>query len=397
MSTPIFAETHNLVAFLEKPFESEGFEQIIDFLNAKSIKYALTVNPTVYASCVKQFWTTTKVKRYQANPKGSHLVVVKRIFKHLKGTSNLGLWYPKGSGFDLKAYFDLDYVGCNLDRKSTLGAETEYVAATGCCAQVFWIKSQLAEYDVLYDKGSHDQLNLNQQTIAYSLIWGLEIEIGAIIFSDLVHKLKNRKKNKEANICYTRFLSLIFEKLLGENYINDALTFIKPHTILAASFQKTISSEAALTSHMLKVSKLFQEPKQSLILSFEKVNVDDGADKSLSKTTVVILPKKQVAKTQHVKKTMAIADATQSLEASESAEDQVLDQNIQEEVKESGLESMGDVTFDQIMDEIDQKTKAAEEKLESPYDTESKIKIIKSFMEDVFNHHPSDIPEAIVL
>ncbi|GJZ74223.1 hypothetical protein Tco_0638369 [Tanacetum coccineum] len=42
MSTPTFAKTHNLVAFLDKPAESEGFEQIIDFLNASSIKYALT-------------------------------------------------------------------------------------------------------------------------------------------------------------------------------------------------------------------------------------------------------------------------------------------------------------------------------------------------------------------
>ncbi|GJT98747.1 hypothetical protein Tco_1094265 [Tanacetum coccineum] len=113
---------------------------------------------------------------YQANPKESHLVVVKRIFKYLKGTPNLGLWYPKGSGFDLKAYFDSDYAGCNLDRKSTSGgcqildgklvcwsakkqsfmamllAKTEYVAVAGCCAQVLWIKSQLTDYDVLYDK-----------------------------------------------------------------------------------------------------------------------------------------------------------------------------------------------------------------------------------------------------
>nr|GEU41726.1 hypothetical protein [Tanacetum cinerariifolium] len=48
---------------LEKPSESEGFEQIIDFLNAKPIRYALTMNPTVYASCVKQFWTIAKVKK----------------------------------------------------------------------------------------------------------------------------------------------------------------------------------------------------------------------------------------------------------------------------------------------------------------------------------------------
>nr|GEW93212.1 hypothetical protein [Tanacetum cinerariifolium] len=47
----------------EKPSESKGFEQIIDFLNAKPIRYALMVNPTVYDSRVKQFWTTTKVKK----------------------------------------------------------------------------------------------------------------------------------------------------------------------------------------------------------------------------------------------------------------------------------------------------------------------------------------------
>ncbi|GKE99993.1 hypothetical protein Tco_0023344 [Tanacetum coccineum] len=58
---------------------------------------------------------------YQANPKESHLVAVKRNFRYLKGTQNLGLWYPKGSGFNLKAYSDLDYAGCNLDRKSTFG------------------------------------------------------------------------------------------------------------------------------------------------------------------------------------------------------------------------------------------------------------------------------------
>ncbi|GJZ99619.1 hypothetical protein Tco_0672170 [Tanacetum coccineum] len=62
MSTPTFATTHNLVAFLEKLAESNGFEQIIDFLNASHVKYALTVNHMVYSSCIKQFWDTVKVK-----------------------------------------------------------------------------------------------------------------------------------------------------------------------------------------------------------------------------------------------------------------------------------------------------------------------------------------------
>ncbi|GJV25597.1 retrovirus-related pol polyprotein from transposon TNT 1-94 [Tanacetum coccineum] len=83
---------------------------------------------------------------------------------YLKGTPSLGLYYAKCSGFDLKRYSDSDYVGCNMDRKSTLGAcqilrgklvcwsarkqqsvamsstEAEYVPTIGCCAKILWMK-----------------------------------------------------------------------------------------------------------------------------------------------------------------------------------------------------------------------------------------------------------------
>ncbi|GJR25287.1 hypothetical protein Tco_1101519 [Tanacetum coccineum] len=62
MSTPKFAETYNLVAFLEKPEESNGLEEIIDFLNASYVQYALMVNPTIYSTCVEQFWASAKAK-----------------------------------------------------------------------------------------------------------------------------------------------------------------------------------------------------------------------------------------------------------------------------------------------------------------------------------------------
>nr|GEU60448.1 hypothetical protein [Tanacetum cinerariifolium] len=51
-----------MAAYLSKSDASEGFNQIIDFLNGISIKYALTVNPNIYVSCIKQFWTTVAVK-----------------------------------------------------------------------------------------------------------------------------------------------------------------------------------------------------------------------------------------------------------------------------------------------------------------------------------------------
>ncbi|GKA03401.1 putative ribonuclease H-like domain-containing protein [Tanacetum coccineum] len=81
--------------------------------------------------------------RFQVTPKTSHLNVVKRIFRYLKGKPKLGLWYPRVSSFDLEAYSDSDYAGANLDMKSTTG---EYVAATNCCGQVLWIQNQILDY-----------------------------------------------------------------------------------------------------------------------------------------------------------------------------------------------------------------------------------------------------------
>nr|GEU59141.1 hypothetical protein [Tanacetum cinerariifolium] len=58
-----FADTHNMITHLTKSYASEGFKQIIDFLNASVINYALTVNPTIYVSCIKQFWSSVLVKK----------------------------------------------------------------------------------------------------------------------------------------------------------------------------------------------------------------------------------------------------------------------------------------------------------------------------------------------
>jgi hypothetical protein len=108
--------------------------------------------------------------RFQANPKEYHLMAVKRIFRYLVHTPNLGLWYPKGSTFDLLGYFNSDYAGCKVDRKSTSGtcqflgrslvswssekqnsvalstAEAEYVAADACCAQLLWMRLTLRDF-----------------------------------------------------------------------------------------------------------------------------------------------------------------------------------------------------------------------------------------------------------
>nr|GFB76236.1 hypothetical protein [Tanacetum cinerariifolium] len=79
--------------------------------------------------------------RFQVTLKVSHLNVVKRIVKYLKGKPLLGLWYPKDSPFDLVAYSDSDYAVF-----ATSLTEAEYVATASRCAQVLWMQNQLLDY-----------------------------------------------------------------------------------------------------------------------------------------------------------------------------------------------------------------------------------------------------------
>ncbi|GJZ45949.1 retrovirus-related pol polyprotein from transposon TNT 1-94 [Tanacetum coccineum] len=57
-----YSDKHNMVAFLKKPNESVGFTKVVDFLKGTSLRYALTHNPTIYDSLVKQFWQTATVR-----------------------------------------------------------------------------------------------------------------------------------------------------------------------------------------------------------------------------------------------------------------------------------------------------------------------------------------------
>jgi hypothetical protein len=59
--------------------------------------------------------------RFQSDARECNLVAVKRILRYLVATPCFGIWYPKGSTFDLIEYSDSDYAGCKVDRKSTSG------------------------------------------------------------------------------------------------------------------------------------------------------------------------------------------------------------------------------------------------------------------------------------
>ncbi|GJX68372.1 putative ribonuclease H-like domain-containing protein [Tanacetum coccineum] len=157
-STPM--ETHKP---LLKDADGKDIDEHMYRLMIGSLMYLTSSRPDImFPICV--------CARFQVNPKVSHLHVVKRIFRYLKGQPKLGLWYPKDSPFDLVAYTDSDYAGASLDMKSIIGGcqflgcrliswqckkqtvvansitEAEYVAASSYCGQVLWIQNQLLDY-----------------------------------------------------------------------------------------------------------------------------------------------------------------------------------------------------------------------------------------------------------
>ncbi|GJZ06030.1 retrovirus-related pol polyprotein from transposon TNT 1-94 [Tanacetum coccineum] len=135
-----------------------------------ALMYLTTSRPDiVHATCY--------CARYQAKPTEKHLTAVKRIFRYLKDSINMGLWYLKDTGFKLTAFSDSDHAGCLDSRKSTSGglqflggdklvswsskkqdftsmssAEAEYVSLSACCAQILWLRTQLTDYGFHFDK-----------------------------------------------------------------------------------------------------------------------------------------------------------------------------------------------------------------------------------------------------
>ncbi|GJY72954.1 retrovirus-related pol polyprotein from transposon TNT 1-94 [Tanacetum coccineum] len=134
-----------------------------------SLMYLTSSRPDlVFAVCM--------CARYQAKPTEKHLHWVKRIFRYLRGTTNMGLWYSKDTSIELTAYADNDYAGCQDTRRSTSSSaqflgdrlvswsskkqkstaistiEAKYITLSGCCAQILWMRSQVTDYGFAFSK-----------------------------------------------------------------------------------------------------------------------------------------------------------------------------------------------------------------------------------------------------
>jgi hypothetical protein len=164
IKTPMPSNGHHDINDEGKSIDQKVYHSMIGFL-----LYLCASRPDITLS-------VCMCARFQANPKEFHLVAVKRIFRYLVHTPNLGLWYRKGSTFDLLDYSDSDYVGCKKDRNITNGTcqflgrslvswsskkqnfvalstnEVEYVGASACCAQLLWMRLTVRDFGCKFSK-----------------------------------------------------------------------------------------------------------------------------------------------------------------------------------------------------------------------------------------------------
>lgn len=215
----IFINQAKYVKDLLKKFDFEGMKPLSTPMsssikidkdeNGKAVditKYRGMIGSLLYLTASRPdiMYSVCLCARYQSNPKESHLNAVKRIFRYLSGTKNLGLWYPKGTHIDLFSYTDADWAGCTIDRKSTSGtchflgfalvswfskkqnsvalstAEAEYISAASCCAQVLWMKQTLLDLGLSYDHvpimcDNTSAINLSKNPVLHSRTKHIEI------------------------------------------------------------------------------------------------------------------------------------------------------------------------------------------------------------------------------
>ncbi|GJU78218.1 retrovirus-related pol polyprotein from transposon TNT 1-94 [Tanacetum coccineum] len=237
MKTPISTETK-----LTKDVEGESVD---------NTKYRGMIGSLLYLTASRPdiMFSVCLCARFQEDPKISHLEAVKRIFRYVKGTMHLGLWYPKGSGIETIVYADSDHAGDYVDRKSTSGictfmgccltswfskkqtalaistTEAEYVSAGKACQQALWMKQALVDYGIRLDDipimcDNKGAIDLSKNPVQHSRT--KHIEIRHHFLRDNVQKgnISIEKVSSEDNIA-----DILTKPLKREPSLSNYITF----------------------------------------------------------------------------------------------------------------------------------------------------------------------------
>nr|GEW43393.1 hypothetical protein [Tanacetum cinerariifolium] len=217
-----FTDTHNMVAILAKSDASEGFDQIIDFLNGSYIQYALNVNPHIYISCIKQFWNTATVKQ-STNVTRLQALVDKKKVVISEAVIHKVLQLDDAEGMDCLPNEEI------FTRLGRMGYEKPFTKLTFYKA-LFSSQWKFLIHTILQSLSakctSWNEFSSTMASAVICLSTGRKFNFSKYIFDSLVINLDSSSKF----YMYPRFIQLTIQNQLGDlsthttKYISPALT-----------------------------------------------------------------------------------------------------------------------------------------------------------------------------
>nr|GFA60494.1 hypothetical protein [Tanacetum cinerariifolium] len=211
-----------MVAYLSKSDASEGFNQIIDFLNGSYIVYALTVNPTIYVSCIKQFWNIVAVKQSNDVTRLQTLVNKKKVVVTKAAIRDV-LHLDDAEGVDCLPNEEI-FIKLARMKYEKPSTKLTFYKAFFSSQWKFLIHTILQSMSA--KRTSWNEFSLTMASAVICLFTGRKFNSSKYMFESLVRNVDSSSKF----YMYPRFIHLIIQNQLGDllthstKYISPALT-----------------------------------------------------------------------------------------------------------------------------------------------------------------------------
>ncbi|GJS30145.1 hypothetical protein Tco_0490765 [Tanacetum coccineum] len=267
-----FCDKHNMVAYLEKSKGSKGFHQIIDFLSVSHIHYALTKNPTIYASLIEQFWQTTALSTTKDGVNGITATIDGRVKtiteaslrRHLKLEDSEGnTSLPTTEIFEQLALMGYEITSNSLtSQKGHFSPQWKFFIHT----ILHWLSPK---------KSAWDQFSSNIATAIICLATNRTFNFSKFIFDAMVKNLDSPHKF----LMYPRVITPLFDTMLVQPQVKAPST--PPSRITSSpslsSYHTPLSSPSTSQSPTTPTEKAAPMPYESPLYSVHSLGSDEGS------------------------------------------------------------------------------------------------------------------------
>ncbi|GKD04739.1 hypothetical protein Tco_1179713 [Tanacetum coccineum] len=208
-----FCDKHNMVAYLKKPTGSEGFQEIVDFLNGSHIRYALTTNPTIYVSLIEKFWQTATIKTVDNREQEITTTVDSKEFTVTEASISRHLQLADVEGISVLPTTEI------FDQLSLMGyvlTDDKLTFQKGKFSPQWRFLIHTILHCLSPKKTAWEQFSSNIATVIICLATNRTFNFSKLIFDGMVKNLDSKYKF----LMYLRFIQI---------FLNKNKIFLNPH------------------------------------------------------------------------------------------------------------------------------------------------------------------------